>query len=85
MEEVIARPFAFAAPVAGDAVAALAEAGKLLDVEMQELAWPLALIAANGRGRIQVLRRPSPRRLSQAATVDRASFSFTAISSAVSR
>lgn len=60
MEEVVAGAFACSPPVASDAVADPLEAGELLDVEMQELARPLALIAAHRRGLVQALEASEP-------------------------
>ena len=53
MEEVVAHAPARPEAIAGDAVADLAEAGELLDVEVQELARPLALIADDRRRQLQ--------------------------------
>lgn len=47
MQEVVAHAFTRPAPVAGDAVADTREAGELLDVEMDQFARPLALIASD--------------------------------------
>src|ERR1019366_538053 len=43
-----------AGPIAGDAVADLLEAAELLDVDVDQLAGGLALIAHHGLGRLQV-------------------------------
>ena len=55
VEEVVADTLALAETVAGDSVTDAGKAGELLDVEMQELAWPLALVAAHRRGLVQAL------------------------------
>jgi hypothetical protein len=64
MGEHPAEPFAasaavaLAGPVAGDAVADAIDAAELLDVDMDELAGLLPLIAGDGRSRIE--RREAP-------------------------
>src|SRR3974390_65505 len=51
---------ALAGPVAGDAVADLVEAAELLDVQMDQFAGVLTLIADDRLGRLQVPRPGQP-------------------------
>ena len=60
VEEVVAHALARSEAVAGDAVADALEAGELLDIEVYELARPLALTAANRHRRLQALEPPDP-------------------------
>ena len=60
---------ALPAAVAGDAVADLAEAAELLDVDVDELAGVLAFVAPHRLGRLGPSRRLRPARLRMRLTV----------------
>src|SRR5687768_8773193 len=62
MDELPADPaaVALAGPVAGDAVAGLGETPELLDVDVDQIARAVALIAAHRFDRLQGLERGEP-------------------------
>ena len=60
---------ALAGAVAGDAMADAVEAAELLDVDVDQLAGVLALVAADRLGRLERLMRLRPRRLRTRLTV----------------
>jgi hypothetical protein len=82
MNELLAGPVRGVAPAAGDPVAHPSKARQLLDVEMQELAGVLPLVAADRSRRLEPAQATEA---GCAATVERASCSLAAISAAVSR
>ncbi len=80
MDEVPARPpVAVPDARAGDPVAGLVKPAQPLEVKVEQLARPLALIAAHRLGRVSPRKRPSPSRLSQRDTVERARPGFAAM------
>ena len=61
MDKIPARPpVAAPDPCAGDAVAGLVEAPELLDIEMDQFARALTLVAADGLGRVDLHQPPQP-------------------------
>lgn len=61
MNKVPARaPVAAANPCAGDVVAGLVEPAQFLDVKVDQLPRPLALVAAHGFGRVDLRKVPQP-------------------------
>jgi hypothetical protein len=61
---------ALAGAIAGDAVAGPLDATELLDVDVQQLARALALVADDGRRGSRAVSRPRPRRRSTTPTVE---------------